>query len=117
MSEIRLKKIAELYRHEIAKLLITDFRDPRLAGVEVTHVILTADLRIARIYFNMPGGKTREQEVLKGFRRSKGFIKKELASKVNIRYIPDLEFYYDETHELVQRVEVLFHQIEEEKKK
>lgn len=116
MSDIRLKKISELYRHEIAEMLIKDFRDPRLAGVEITHVMLTPDLRIARVYFDMPGGRSREQEVLKSFLRAKGFIKRELATKIKIRYTPDLQFFYDEAAEMGKKVASLFKQIEEEKK-
>ena len=115
MDDRRLKKISELYRHVIAELFITDLRDPRLAGVEVTHVKITPDLRLARIYFDMAGGRTREQEVLKGFKQSKGFIKKQIAAKVNIRYTPELEFFFDEAGELGRKVESLFKQIEKTK--
>ena len=116
MPDIRLKKIAELYRHEIARMLISDFRDPRLAGVEITHAMITPDLRIARVYFDMPGGRSREQEVLKSFLKAKRFIKKEIAAKIRLRHTPDLQFFYDEAHELTEHVEDLFKQIENEKK-
>lgn len=115
MDEIRLKKIATSYQQEIANMLLLEVKDPRLSGVHVNHVRITPDLRLARIYFNMDGGRSREGEVLKGFKRSKGFIKKELAARIKLRYNPDLEFFYDEAEDLERKVEDIFRQLENEK--
>lgn len=115
MDDRRLKKIAEQYHHEISQMLVTEIRDPRLSGVTITTVRITPDLRIARVYFEMNGGRTREKEVLKGFLRSMGFIKKELAGRVRIRYTPSLEFFYDEAGDLERRVDGIFHQLEQER--
>lgn len=115
MDKIRLKKIATSYQQEIANILLLEVKDPRLSGVRVNHVRITPDLKLARVYFNMNGGRSRESEVLKGFKRSKGFIKKELAARIKLRYNPDLEFFYDEAEDLEWKVEDIFKQIENEK--
>src|SRR3989338_2825810 len=107
MESHRIKKVEEAYKNEIAQLLLFEAHDPLLTSVRVTHVSLTPDLRIARIYYDVSGPAVKRNEVLKGLRRSKGFLKKELAGRIKLRFMPDLEFHYDEAAELNQRVEEL----------
>lgn len=96
-------------------MLLTEISDPRLKGVHVTHVRVTPDLRQARVYFGIRGERSREREVLKAFRRSKGYLKKGLSSRIRLRFVPELEFFYDESEDVVQKIESLFHEIENER--
>lgn len=115
MSNKRTRRLSEAYLKEISNILHYKIRDPQLAGVYVTHVVFTPDLRLAKIYFNVSGGRLREAEVIRGFERSKGFLKRELASRVRTKYAPDIRFYYDESEEVRERIEKLFEEIHEQK--
>lgn len=115
MANKRTDRVAEAYQHGLSELLCYKIRDPRLAGVSVTNVVFTPDLSLAKIYFRVPEGKARESQVIEGFEKSKGFLKRELAQKINIRYVPDLKFYYDEHVEMRSRIDELFQEIKNEK--
>jgi ribosome-binding factor A len=111
----RLNRVSEAYQHELAQMLHLEVRDPRLAGVWITRVKFTPDLRLAKVYFNVDGGRVREEEVLYGFERSKGFLRHELAQRVQLKFAPELKFYYDESAEVGERLDELFRQIDEQK--
>src|SRR3989338_9776103 len=85
MNERRLKRIEELYQQELASLLLIEVDDPLLKGVRVTRVRVTPDLGSAKIYYDCDQGKERAPDVLKGFRRCKGFLKKDLATRIPLR--------------------------------
>ncbi len=79
----------------LADLIRKGVSDPRLAQTTITGVVMNRDLRIAKIYFSTHGGAHDEAGVLAGFESAKGFIKRELAGALGLRYMPDLRFYYD----------------------
>jgi len=113
----RIDRMCDAYQKELSEILHFRVRDPRLEGVYITNVVFTPDLRLAKIYFEILGGRTREHEVIQGFEKSKGYLKRELSSRVKIKYAPDLKFYYDESKEVKEKIDELFHQIDEENEK
>ena len=115
MTEHRLERAASSYEKELVQILLFETRDPRLADVSVTRVVFTPDMRTAKVYFRPSGGRVREKEVLDGFEHSKGYLKGELARRVRSKFVPDLKFYYDESVEERDRLDELFHQLEEQK--
>jgi ribosome-binding factor A len=115
MDTKRMLRVAEAYQKEITQVLHQDVRDPRLNGVMVTHVIFTPDLRLAKVYFDVAGGRVREKEVLLGFEHSKGFLRRELSQRVRIKFTPDLKFYFDDSVEVNKRMDELFQTIEDQR--
>lgn len=81
----------------LAGLIQNGINDPRLAQATITGVTLSRDLRIAKVYFSTHGGADEEASVLAGFESAKGYIKRELARELGLRYMPDLKFFYDES--------------------
>lgn len=79
----------------LANLIRRGVSDPRLAQATITGVTLSRDLRIAKIYVAAHGGASGEQALLAGFESAKGFIKRELARELGLRYMPELRFFYD----------------------
>ncbi len=61
----------------------------------ITGVKLSNDLRTAYVYFSVIGGEERRQQVLDGFHSSLGFIKRQLADRLGLRYMPEIRFFYD----------------------
>ncbi|EKD51836.1 MAG: hypothetical protein ACD_62C00170G0010 [uncultured bacterium] len=111
MKDKRQNRISQAYQKELTSILLYEVRDPRLDGLCVTDVVITPDLRLAKVYYDIPGGRERVVAVEKGFQKAKGYIKKELARRVNIKYMPDLVFYFDETAALQERVDQLFAEV------
>lgn len=115
MSNKRIERLSEAYLKELSEILHHQVRDPCLSGVYITQVVFSPDLRLAKIYFNVSGGRVREQEVIKGFERSKGYLRRELANRVTIKYSPDIKFYFDDSFEVKNKIDQLFKEIERHK--
>lgn len=115
VSKTRLGKIAERIREEISEIMVMQIHDPRLAGVSVTDVEVDRELAYADIYFSCVEGASRAEEILEGFMHAQGFLRSELAQRVDLRSFPRLRFRWDPTFERAERIEKLFTQLEEEK--
>ena len=111
----RPKRVAEAIKNELTILLLQQVGDPRLAGALISRVVVTPDLKQAKVYFTVPTGKD-SGPALKGMNRAKGFFRSRVAKTLNLRYTPELLFYYDNLNEEVERIDTLFRQIEEERK-
>ncbi len=97
MSSKRSQKVAGLLKTEISRIIQTRMKDPRVGFVTITDVILSDDLRIAKVYFSVLGDKTQKEQSMKGLMRGKTFIQNELSSRIRLRYLPILQFYTDES--------------------
>jgi len=91
----RAERVGNQIQRVLAELICKGVRDPRLSRATITGVSVSRDLRIAKIYVAAHGGETDETTILSGFESAKGFIKRELASTLGLRYMPDLKFFYD----------------------
>lgn len=116
VSKIRLERIVERVREELAELLLHNVSDPRLAGVYVTDVRIDRELAYADIYVSAIEGKERTKEILEGLERAQGFLRRELARSVELRVFPRLRFHWDPTPERAERVERLLASLREESK-
>jgi len=103
----RNDRVAGLIQQVLAELLQKEIRDPRLAAVTVTGVKVSKDLRIAKVYFAVPGDSVHQKAALDGFHQARGYVKRELAQRMELRYMPDLKFFYDESIEHAARIEAL----------
>jgi len=97
----------ERVQSEMAVILNTVLRfetkDPRLQSVYVMEVRVSPDLRFARVYWRTEDG-TPDEDVLEALERGKGFLRKQVAEKLNIRFAPELAFFRDSTLERGDRV-------------
>jgi ribosome-binding factor A len=108
----RSARVGGLIKQEMAALLRKEINDPSLVHVTITAVKVSVDLRNAKIYFATPAGKEGlSQAALEGFERARGFIKRELAQRLGLRYMPDLQFYYDDTIDRGARIEELIRMV------
>jgi ribosome-binding factor A len=101
----RADRVAGLIQKVLADLLQKQIHDPRLASTTITGVKMSADLKSAKIYFACHGGKTGKQDAIEGFRRAHGFVKRMLAQQLGLRYMPELQFLYDESLDYAARIE------------
>lgn len=112
----RSDRVGGLVQQVLAELLHKEISDPRLAKVTITGVKMSSDLRIAKIYFTTESGDPNGQVALKGFQQARGFVKRELAQRLALRYMPDLRFYYDKAIDRGARMEALIRQARENDK-
>ena len=114
-SAIRIRKIEERIRDELAELFLYDLEDPRLSGVMATDVKIDRELEYASIYVSAIEGSERSAEVLAALTSAAGYIRRALAQSVELRSFPRLRFYWDPTPENAARLEELFHALEKER--
>jgi ribosome-binding factor A len=108
----RAERVGGLIQETLSELLHRDISDPRLRMATITHVKVTNDLRCARIYF-AAGGKEGAADAAHGFRSAAGFIKRCLGPQLGLRYMPELEFVYDESFDTGARIDRLLKSITE----
>jgi ribosome-binding factor A len=107
----RAQRVGGLIQKILAELLHKDLSDPRLHLTTVTQVTVTRDLRIARVYFATAGGKETAAAAAEGFASAAGFIKRRLGRELGLRYMPQLEFFYDESLDHGARIDQLLKSI------
>jgi len=115
-SGVRLQKIADRIREEISALLIQEVSDPRLHNVFITDVRVDRELAYADVYVSAFEGKSRAPEILQGMESASGFLRRSLASRVELRAFPRLRFHWDPTPENADQIEKVLAQLREEKK-
>lgn len=104
-SKIRLQQIAERIREELSEMLIREVADPRLSDISVTDVKVDRELAWADIYVSAIEGQARSKEVLEGLRSATGFLRRELAGRIDLRVFPRLRFHWDPTPERADHIE------------
>lgn len=114
VSKLRAQRIADRVREELSELLIHEISDPRLLGVSVTDVTVDRELSYANIYISAIEGSERSQEILEGLESAQGFIRRELAQRVELRTFPRLRFHWDPTFERADHIEKLFDSLQNE---
>jgi len=107
----RADRVADLIKLEIAEILRREAHDPRIANITVTDVKLTDDLRSARIYVVELGKDRMSDEVGQGLAKAKGFLKRELGKRLQLRYVPELSFFHDPSFEYGSKIEKLLQEI------
>lgn len=107
----RAERVGGLIQQILSDLLRRDVNDPRLQMATISRVSVTKDLRLARIYFATAGGKASSADTAQGFRSAAGFIKRRLGPQLGLRYMPELEFYYDESFDHGARIDQLLKSI------
>lgn len=93
-------------------MMIFDIQDPRLSGAYITDVSVDRELAYADIYVFSSEGSESADEVLTGFNSASGFLRSELARRVDLRTFPKLRFYWDPTPERAEKIEELLDSLE-----
>ena len=110
----RQLRVGEELRHALAAIFEREtFRDPALIDVRltVTEVRPSPDLRHARVYV-VPLGGGKMAPILEGLKRVKPFLRREVANRVQIKFIPDLIFAADNTFDEAEHISRLLHKPE-----
>src|SRR6185503_3088855 len=104
-SGIRLQRIADRIRQELSEMLIHEVSDPRLKQIYVTDVKVDRELAYADVYVSAVEGVSRSADVLAGLESASGFLRRNLASRVELRAFPRLRFHWDVTPENADHIE------------
>jgi len=100
MNNKRLNRISEEVKRVVSELIYNGLKDPRVNSMTtITKVEVTRDLRYAKIYVSVFGNKEEKENTLLGLESAKGFIRKEIGNRIDLRYAPEPIFILDESIE------------------
>lgn len=118
-NQNRLGRIEEEYRKELSQLISYELKNPNVTGmISVTKVKVTNDLKYAKVYVSILNSKN-IKETLAGLKKSSGFIRSELAKRINLRNTPEIVFELDDSLEYGAKIDSILKDImpkKEEKK-
>jgi len=113
---IRINRVADQIREEVAQFLTRGIKDPRLGFVTVTHVRVTGDLKSAKIFYSAYGSDKEKEDTRIVLEDSTRLVRSHLAKNLRMKFIPTVEFVFDESLEDRLRLEGIFGQIEQERR-
>jgi ribosome-binding factor A len=100
----RPQRLGKAIREEVARMLLYELKDPRLGLVTVTRVELSGDLAHARVHVSVLGDERERRASLAALARAAGFVRRELARRLQVRHVPEIDFRYDKGLEATERV-------------
>jgi len=112
---IRTERVSEEIKHKISSVLSKDLSELQLGLVTVTKVIMSRDLKTAKIFLSFLGNKEPAEEGIVKINARKGIIRMHLSSKIYLRSMPDLYFYYDDSMEYASKINELIEKIHKDK--
>ena len=104
----RAVRVGDQILRGVADLLMHKVKDPRIKGVTLTGIDLSNDLKHARIFFSVIGNQDEVIKAQSGLDSAKGYIKREIGLRCELRYVPDIIFEHDTTLETGDRMERIF---------
>ena len=104
----RAERVADEIMRIVAAAVVSDLSDPRLAGVCVTRVRMTRDLRTAYVYYHMgDAGDAAKEAATRGLSSSSGFFKRRVGEEITLKFMPEFKFFYDDAIDDEDRIEEL----------
>lgn len=103
-----------MIREEIAKMIQSGLKDPRVGFVSVMSVRMSPDLRYANVYVSTLGSESEKKSSLIGLRRSAGWVRRELGKHMRLRYVPEVRFFEDTSLDEVFHLEEMFKRLHED---
>lgn len=107
----RFGRIDEELKKEISNVISYDLKNPDVTGmISVTKVKVTTDLKLAKVYVSMLNSKNVKMS-LAGLKKSSGFIRSEIAKRINLRNTPELIFELDDSIEYGARIDTILKEV------
>lgn len=110
----RQEKLGEAMASDLSELIRTRVKDPRIGFASITRVEVSGDLRHAKVFISVMGTPEEQAETMKGLKNASGYLRHELATRMTIRYMPEISFKLDTSIEEGARILGLISQVEQE---
>ena len=95
----RSRRIADQVQRELADIVRLELKDPRVGMITITDVEVTPDYEHAKVFLTLLGDAARAEEATRGLKRASGFLRTQLAHRLKLRTVPQLQFVYDSSVE------------------
>jgi ribosome-binding factor A len=101
----RIERLNSVIQQEISQLLREQINDPRLTSlISITKVSTSSDLRQTKVFISTFGDNVDKKEILQGFTAASGFLRRQLANRLQLRHMPELSFHFDDSIERAAEV-------------
>ena len=118
MNEKRINRISEEVKKVVSDFIQNEIKDPRISGMpSVNKVSVTKDLRFAKIYISVLGSEEDKESTIEGLQNAKGFVRKEIGNRINLRHVPEPIFLLDESIEQALYMSKLIEEVNRGSKK
>lgn len=107
MDEKRIARVAEAIREELAEIIGFEMSDPRVRGLELSGVVVSHDGEHATVRLALSGDGREQKAALAALEGAAGFLRHELAARLDLRRVPALSFTADKHPDADERVEIL----------
>ncbi len=114
MKPKRSLRVAEIIKREISVIITQKVKNPVVKSLIITHVILSDDLKYTKIYYQILGKKYARDDVKDALSRVEKFIRMELGHRTDLRYVPEIHFFYDEKIDHANRIDYLLDKIKQD---
>ncbi|HHT9125708.1 MAG TPA: 30S ribosome-binding factor RbfA [Candidatus Brocadiia bacterium] len=115
MVSRRVKRVEEAIRQEVSKIVLYELKDPRIAFLTITNVEASPDLRTAKVLISILGDEVSQKTVLRGLEHARGYIQREIATRLKMRYTPVITFCLDKSLKKSLHVLKLIDEVTKEK--
>lgn len=112
MAQHRLKQQEAQIRVAMSDIVRNELKDPRIGFVSVTAVELSKDLSYCKVFVSILGDKQSQSVTLNALVAAQGFVRRQLAEKVNLRKVPEVVFHFDDSIERGSRINRLLREID-----
>mgnify|MGYP001161867683 CR=1 FL=1 len=111
---LRIRRVSELVKQEVSEIVRRDVSTDDIGLITVTAVEVASDLKTARIYVSLIGPKSKRAAAVHLLQRQRAHIQNELGKRIVLKYLPHLEFMYDDSLERGDRLLQIMDEIEKE---
>ena len=111
MASTRPSRVGDQLRAEIADLLAREVHDPGIGFLTITHVNVSPDLQVARVYYTTLGDGKARRDTARALGRATPFLRRQIGSRLRLKRVPLLEFFFDESIERGDRIERILNDI------
>jgi len=109
----RKERVAQLIKSEVSEMILKELKDPRIGFVSVTDVGVSGDLRYATVYFSVLGDEAAVKSTIAALKHASGYVRREVASRLRLRYAPEIRFKYDDVFQRAWHIEEVIRELHE----
>lgn len=113
MQGKRSERVAALIKQELASVITKELRDPRIGFVTITEVQMSDDLKYAKVFYSTIESEEHKGETQKALEQARGFLQRDIANNLNLRFTPHLSFVMDVSLDEGMKIDGIIRKIHE----
>lgn len=110
----RVERVAQQLKREISSIILQEIDDPRIGFLTVTNVKVSPDLRVAKVYYTILGDQGSLEKAKEGLESASPYIRRLIAQRMRLKFVPEIRFYPDEELDKRLRVERILDELRHE---